>query len=67
MMKLLQKAKCKRPTFELGKSFDDAVRRSVVATPYNGICLLSPAASSYDSFKNFEERGDRFKELVLRQ
>ncbi len=27
-------------------------------------CLLSPAAASYDSFKNFEERGRVFKELV---
>jgi UDP-N-acetylmuramoylalanine-D-glutamate ligase len=30
----------------------------------NGICLLSPAASSYEYFKNFEERGNLFKELV---
>ena len=29
------------------------------------ICLLSPAAASYDSFKNFEERGNTFKELVI--
>ncbi len=30
------------------------------------ICLLSPAASSYDRFKNFEERGRLFRELVLK-
>ena len=29
------------------------------------ILLLSPAASSYDHFKNFEERGDTFRKLVL--
>jgi UDP-N-acetylmuramoylalanine--D-glutamate ligase len=28
------------------------------------ICLLSPAAASYDEFLNFEMRGKRFKELV---
>ena len=26
--------------------------------------LLSPAFTSYDSFKNFVERGDRFKEII---
>ena len=28
------------------------------------ICLLSPAASSYDQYKNFEERGGKFKALT---
>ena len=28
------------------------------------VCLLSPAASSYTFFKNFEERGRLFKEYV---
>ena len=31
------------------------------------ICLLSPAAASYDSFKNFEERGNTFMTLVRNQ
>lgn len=33
-------------------------------TPRDSICLLSPASSSYNMFKNFEERGDRFKEMI---
>ena len=33
-------------------------------TTQGGICLLSPAAASYDSFKNFEHRGDTFKQLL---
>lgn len=28
------------------------------------ICLLSPAASSYDMFRNFEERGEVFKKIA---
>jgi UDP-N-acetylmuramoyl-L-alanine---L-glutamate ligase len=28
------------------------------------ICLLSPAAASYDMFKNFEERGNIYKKMV---
>ena len=29
-----------------------------------GALLLSPASTSFDKFKNFEERGERFKEIV---
>ena len=27
--------------------------------------LMSPAAASYDEFRNFEERGEKFRQLVL--
>jgi len=33
-------------------------------TKKNTVCLLSPAAASYDQFHNFEHRGDAFKKLV---
>ena len=29
-----------------------------------GVVLLSPACASFDSFENFERRGDRFREIV---
>lgn len=32
----------------------------------NDVCLLSPAAASYDQYDNFEERGKVFKELAKR-
>lgn len=45
-------------------SFDEAVRLSVEKTPPGKVCLLSPAAASYDAFKDFEQRGQRFRDLV---
>ena len=29
------------------------------------VVLFSPASASFDMFKNFEERGNKFKEIVL--
>lgn len=47
--------------------FDDleiAVAWAKNVTKKDTICLLSPAASSYGYFKNFEERGKLFKQYV---
>ncbi len=45
----------------------DAVRAAKELTPRGSACILSPAAASYGIFRNFEERGDAFRELALGQ
>ena len=42
----------------------EAVREASASARAGEIVLLSPASASFDQFKNFEERGDRFKALV---
>lgn len=44
--------------------FDDFKSIAFRETRPGHACLLSPAAASYDEFRNFEERGKRFRELV---
>jgi UDP-N-acetylmuramoylalanine--D-glutamate ligase len=39
---------------------EDAVTKAKEITPKGGYIVLSPAAPSYDAFKDFEERGDLF-------
>ena len=57
----------------LAKIKDDAIVCETIAEALNkaheiaddgDVVLLSPACSSYDQFKNFEQRGKIFKELV---
>lgn len=46
------------------KELEEAVKEAINITEKGKVCILSPAAASYGIFKNFEERGDKFKELV---
>lgn len=50
----------------LVEHLEDAVKLAAEITPEGMSCVLSPAAASYGIFKNFEERGDAFKECVMR-
>ena len=44
---------------------EDAVKAAKELTKEGQSCVMSPAAASYGIFKNFEERGDVFRKLVL--
>lgn len=45
-------------------AFDDAVRHALSLAGPGDQVLLSPACASFDQFRNFEERGERFEALV---
>lgn len=47
-----------------GDSFDEAIALAGKSAERGDAVLLSPACSSYDMFTSYEERGDRFRELV---
>ena len=44
--------------------FDDAVRHAAALAQAGDTVLLSPACTSFDAFRNFEERGERFRAIV---
>jgi len=54
------------PSIIFARTFEEAVTcAGRIAQPGEAV-LLSPACASFDMFVNFEERGRRFKELVMR-
>jgi UDP-N-acetylmuramoylalanine--D-glutamate ligase len=55
--------------YEMAGTLDRAVEASARDAAASGlkepVVLLSPACASFDQYRNFEVRGDRFRELVL--
>ncbi len=47
------------------EDFDEAVGQAAAAAEEGDIVLLSPACASFDHFRNFAERGDHFKKIVM--
>jgi cell division protein FtsI (penicillin-binding protein 3) len=49
----------------LVETLEEAVALAKKVTARGNACVMSPAAPSYGVFKNFEERGEKFKEYVM--
>ena len=55
----------KLPTLIMGiKSMNDAVTEASKIVANGDVVVLSPACASFDMFKNYKERGQRFKDAV---
>lgn len=50
--------------YVFAESLEDAVKISAEAAQSGDCCLLSPACASWGMFKNYQQRGTMFKELV---
>ena len=56
--------KCGFTDIVMADTFEEAFEKSVEYAQPGDAVLLSPACASWGMFKNYEERGDKFKELV---
>ncbi len=52
------------PVEMAGSDFDEVVARAAEAAVPGDVVLLSPACSSFDMFRDYEERGERFRRLA---
>ena len=47
-------------------SMEEIVKKAFEITPRGGIVILSPAAASFDMFKDYKDRGNQFKKSVFK-
>jgi UDP-N-acetylmuramoylalanine--D-glutamate ligase len=55
------------PFEKLGKDFEEVIRHARDSATAGDAILLSPACSSFDMFKNYEERGATFRHLAMQK
>ena len=59
----IKNGKCNSEIFFVN-SMEEAVNISMKETIQGAVCLLSPAAASYDMFKDFADRGITYKKAI---
>ena len=55
------------PCIDCGTDFESAVETAIQRAEEGDSVMLSPGCASMDMFKNYRERGEKFKELVRRK
>ncbi len=53
-----------KKTLIKAENLEEAVKAAYENTANDGVCILSPAASSYNEYTNFEAKGRHYKELI---
>ena len=64
---LLQEALRGHPKVVRAAGLEEAVAAAAGLSRLGGVVLLSPAYKSFDMFRDYEDRGDQFKALVLKR
>jgi UDP-N-acetylmuramoylalanine--D-glutamate ligase len=55
------------PVERLGSSFEQVIARARAVSVRGDVVLLAPACSSFDMFRNYEDRGATFRRLALNE
>jgi UDP-N-acetylmuramoylalanine--D-glutamate ligase len=48
------------------QTFEEAVEKGLEVTQKNNVLMLSPACASFDMFKSYRDRGNKFKDIILK-
>ena len=63
--KILKSEKFRGKIYRMRRaSMPDVVKTAFTSTPKAGVVLLSPAATSFDMFEDYKDRGEQFKNCV---